>query len=119
MNRTGARNGGAAGAGGAAAEEELFLRDHDNQLGALGGKISALKSLTIDINDEVRNQNRLLDEMDTDFSTAGGMLAGTMNKLTELMGMKSSKHMCMLVVFVVFILVVIYYLGTHSSRTAP
>jgi len=50
----------------------------------LKGKVNALKSLSIDIGTEVREQNKFLNQMDGDFDASGGLLGKTMGRLKEL-----------------------------------
>jgi len=58
------------------------VEDENQQLeDELKGKVKALKSLTIDIGSEVREQNKMLSEMDSDFDASGGLLGKTMGRL--------------------------------------
>jgi len=59
-----------------------MLEDDNRHLeDQLKGKVKALKSLSIDIGTEVREQNKFLNEMDEDFDKSGGLLSKTMGRL--------------------------------------
>ncbi|GAV09691.1 hypothetical protein RvY_19188 [Ramazzottius varieornatus] len=62
----------------------LFDQQNEEVTSALGQKISALKSLTIDIGNEVRSQNRMLGEMDSELDTSSGFLGNAMSRLKKL-----------------------------------
>eukprot|EP01137_Pigoraptor_chileana_P035131 Opistho-2@28717 len=88
----------------------MYEQQNDALVGDLANKVSMLKSLTININDEVREHNKMLDEMQDDFGGVGGLLKGSMNRLSGLMKAGHNKHMCYLILFVVFVFFVIYYI---------
>ena len=44
-------------------QHDHMLQENDDQLAALGGKVSALRALSYDIEGEVRSQNELLEDM--------------------------------------------------------
>uniref|UniRef100_A0AAF5PJ64 t-SNARE coiled-coil homology domain-containing protein n=1 Tax=Wuchereria bancrofti TaxID=6293 RepID=A0AAF5PJ64_WUCBA len=63
-------------------DEGIFMeRRNDALVAKLSGKVAALKKITIAIGDDVREQNRLLNEMETDFDASKGLLGSTMRKL--------------------------------------
>eukprot|EP00741_Cyanophora_paradoxa_P002337 tig00000600_g2267.t1 len=105
--------GTAGGAGSSqlhAASEELLEQQNDSQIEELGSKVALLKNLTIDIGNEVKSQNKMLDTMDSDFVGVGGMLKNTMTKLNDMVKKGGSKHMCYLMLFVVGVIVFLYML---------
>ncbi|KAL5006581.1 hypothetical protein ScPMuIL_015387 [Solemya velum] len=56
-----------------------ILEDENSRLeDELSGKVGALKHLTIEIGHEVREQNKLLKDMDDDFNSTGGLLSSSM-----------------------------------------
>ena len=71
-------------------------------------QVSALKSLTIDINNEVVSQNSLLDDMDSGFGSVGGLLGTTMNRITTMMDSTGGRHMWYLAAFVLFVMFFLY-----------
>jgi len=64
--------------GGSLEEDNDRLADH------LKDKISALKSVSIDIRSELKYQDRLLNEMDEDFERTGGFLTNSWNRVKRL-----------------------------------
>lgn len=75
----------------------------------LNDKVSLLKQLSIDIGTEVKEQNKFLDEMDSDFDMTRGIFAGTMQKLEGMMSQGGSKHMCAMTLFIFFFFLLIYF----------
>ncbi len=80
--------------------EHRLMMENTQLLDEMESKVSSLKHLTNEIGRESKEQNRLLDDMEDDFTTAGGMLNATMKRLTNMMNTGSSNHMCYLVVFI-------------------
>ena len=93
----------AQGAYGSCMEQE-----NDAQIGALAGKVSQLKQLSIDIGTHVREDNSMLNDLDGSFDSAGGLLHGTMKRLGTLANSKDSRHMLYLALFVVLVFLVLY-----------
>jgi len=59
----------------------------------------------------VKEQNRFLDGMGMDFSTAEGLLSGTMKNLKHLAGTEQGRNYLLLtVLFVLFVLIILYIL---------
>ena len=71
-------------------------------------KIGALKSLTIDIGNEVRYQDKLLRGIDDDMDRTGGFLGNTMARVIRLGKHGGSKHMCYMILFILFVFLVLY-----------
>ena len=68
--------------GGNSYEGNSYLEhQNDNLLEGLRDKISTLKRVTINIGDDVRAQNRLLDDIGGEFEASQGLLGATMKKL--------------------------------------
>jgi blocked-early-in-transport protein 1 len=74
-----------------------------------------LKGLTIDIGNEVREQNSLLDDMGEGFSSTSDLLAGSLRRIGTMLESGGAKHMCYLVTFVVFVMVFLYWLMTYKG----
>jgi len=74
----------------------------------LANKVKALKSLTIDIGDEVRYQNNMLKGMDDDFDKGTGFLSSTMNRLTAIARSGSNWHLCYLLMFCMFVIFMLW-----------
>lgn len=71
-------------------------------------QVRALKSLSIDIGNEVRTQNRMLGDMDDEFDSSGGLLQSTMARLTNISKAGHHKLMWYLILFALFVFFVCY-----------
>ncbi|XP_043194007.1 BET1 homolog [Amphibalanus amphitrite] len=89
--------------GGAAVEEENDLLESE-----LKGKVSALKSLTIDIGHEVRYQNKMLNEMDDEFDSTGGLLGNSMKRVMRMARSGHNRYLFYLFLFSLFVFLVIW-----------
>ncbi|KAJ8298899.1 hypothetical protein KUTeg_022959 [Tegillarca granosa] len=78
-------------------EENQRLEDE------LSGKVKALKSLSIDIGDEVREHNKLLGEMDNQFDSSGGLLQSSMNRLLAISKSGGHKFIFYMLLFALFV----------------
>ncbi|XP_060948227.1 BET1 homolog [Limanda limanda] len=74
----------------------------------LRAKVTALKSLTIDIGTEVKYQNKMLDEMDSDFDSTGGLLGATIGRVKRLSRGSQTKLLCYMLLFCCFVFFVLY-----------
>ncbi|XP_027925614.1 bet1-like SNARE 1-1 [Vigna unguiculata] len=88
------------------------IDEHDNEqaLDGLQDRVSLLKRLSGDINEEVDSHNRMLDRMGNDMDSSRGVLSGTMDKFKMVFETKSSRRMFTLVASFVVLFLVIYYL---------
>ncbi|KAI1713971.1 ankyrin repeat and LEM domain-containing protein 2 like protein [Ditylenchus destructor] len=84
-------------------------QQNDDMVDDLAHKVSTLKRVTIAIGDDVREQNKLLNEMDTGFDLSRGLLGSTMKKLGLVSNNKGKNVLCWLVLFSFFVFLVIYY----------
>jgi|TARA_B100000524_G_C23581911_1_gene345700 blocked-early-in-transport protein 1 len=82
--------------------------ENDAHIGLLAGKVSQLKQLSIDIGSHVRDDNRMLNDLDGNFDSASSLLNGTMKRLGSLVGSKDSRHMLILALFVVFVFLLMW-----------
>ncbi|GMT23833.1 hypothetical protein PFISCL1PPCAC_15130 [Pristionchus fissidentatus] len=85
-------------------------RHNDNMVGDLASKVSALKNISISIGNDVREQNRLLNEMDSDFDSGKSLLGATMKKLGIVARAGGSRLQCYLILFALFVFFIIYSL---------
>jgi blocked early in transport 1 len=83
----------------------------------LSEQVSRLKGLTIDIGNEVREQNSLLDTMGDGFSNTRDLLQGSLLRITTMLGAGGTKHMCYLVAFCVFVMVFLWWLMSYKSTS--
>ncbi|VDK66064.1 unnamed protein product [Onchocerca ochengi] len=95
---------------GESSDGTFMERRNDALVEKLSGKVAALKKITIAIGDDVREQNRLLNEMETDFDRSKGLLGSTMRKLNRVAKAGGKNLTCYLVLFALFVFLVIYYL---------
>lgn len=73
----------------------------------LSEKIKTLKSLTIDIGDEVRNQDKILNELDDDVFRTGGFISNTIGRVTRLS--KTGRfHTCYMLLFALLVFFILY-----------
>lgn len=95
--------------GSAGHDDNNMLEEENERLEAeLQGKISALKTITIDIGHEVRYQDKVLRGIDDDMDRTGGFLGATMSRVVRLGRNGHQKYMCYVILFVVFVFFVLY-----------
>lgn len=88
--------------------QDTFEEENERMAADLQGKIGALKSLTIDIGNEVRYQDKLLRGIDDDMDRTGGFLSNTMARVGRLSRGGHSRYMCYMFIFVVFVFALLY-----------
>lgn len=104
------RNG--ANANGAYDNQSMFLEQQNDALADdLASKVDRLKRVTIAIGDEVRDQNSLINQMDSGFDFSRTLLGSTMKKLGIVSNAGGHKLICYLVLFAFFVFLVIYWLA--------
>jgi blocked-early-in-transport protein 1 len=91
-------------------QQSLLERENNAQLGELQSQIADLKALSIDIGDEVAEQNKLLDNMGTSFGSVENMLEETLKKIGIVLDTGGARHMCYLIVFIVFVFFALYFI---------
>lgn len=104
------RNGNRGGMSSHDANANIMEQQNNERISELSDQVARLKGLTIDIGNEVREQNSLLDNMGDGFSNVGVMLTGSLSRMGVMLERGGAKHMCYLVVFVVFVMVFLYWL---------
>lgn len=107
------RGGSGGGRGGMSshdANSNIMEQQNNDRIGELSDQVARLKGLTIDIGNEVREQNSLLDNMGDSFGNVGDMLTGSLARMGVMLERGGAKHMCYLVGFVVFVMVFLYWL---------
>ncbi|KAM8884806.1 BET1 homolog [Synchiropus picturatus] len=72
-------------------------------------KVSAMKSLAIDIGTEVKYQNKMLSEMDSDFDSTGGLLGATIGRVKQLSRGSQTKLLCYMLLFCFFVFFILYW----------
>lgn len=81
-----------------------LVEDENNAMeGMLSDKVKALKSLSIDIGHEVREQNKFLKNMDNDFDGSTGFLQSTMKRVSAMARAGHNCHLFYLFLFACFV----------------
>ncbi|KAF2368595.1 Target SNARE coiled-coil domain [Trinorchestia longiramus] len=94
------------GGGGMGSNNQLIEDDNEELTTQLRSKVKTLKSMTIDIGNEVRYQNKMLSDMDDDMGKSGSILDRTVRRLGVMSRSLQNYHTPILFafVFVVFLL---------------
>ncbi|KAF0698851.1 Aste57867_10528 [Aphanomyces stellatus] len=90
----------------------LMEEQNDEKIDQLSIQIGALKEMTKAINTAVKEDNKFLDGMGQDFDNTDSLMGGTLKKLGSMMEQGGSKHMFLLIAFVVVVFVLLYFLMT-------
>lgn len=93
---------------GSSGQHDMLEAENERLAEELKGKIGALKTLTIDIGNEVRYQDKMLSGMDDDMDRTGSLLKNTMNRVIRLGKGGHKSHMCYMVAFVFGVLFLLY-----------
>ncbi|XP_072969076.1 bet1-like SNARE 1-1 [Typha angustifolia] len=89
---------------------EIDEHENDRDIEGLQDRVSILKRLTGDINEEVESHNLMLDRMGNDMDSSRGILSGTVDRFKTVFETKSSRRMATLVASFVALFLLIYYL---------
>lgn len=87
---------------------EFIETENDDLTEQLKNKVNNLKSLSIDIGEEIKHQDRLLRDMDHDFETTGGFLKNTIGRVTRLSRNSGGYNMLYLILFSFAVIFVLY-----------
>lgn len=87
---------------------DVLEEENERMAEELKGKIGALKSLTIDIGNEVKYQDKLLRGIDDDMERTGGFLSNTMARVVRLGKSGHQKYMCYMFLFALFVFLLLY-----------
>jgi len=94
----------------------ILEQQNNDRISELSEQVARLKGLTVDIGTEVKEQNSLLDQMGEGFLSTGDMLQGSLAKIGIMLDTSSGKHMCYMVLFVVFVVVFLYWMMAHKGQ---
>lgn len=83
--------------------------ENDHLTDELKDKIHALKSLSIDIGNEVKYQDKILRDVDEDMERTGGFLGNTMNRVLKLSKGSHNYYIVYLFLFSMFVFFVLYF----------
>ena len=95
---------------------QIMEQQNNDRVAQLSDSVARLKGLTIDIGNEVREQNSLLDNMGDGFSGTRDLLEGSLRRIGTMLEQGGAKHMCYMVGFVVFVMVLLYWLMSSKAR---
>uniref|UniRef100_A0A6U4N492 t-SNARE coiled-coil homology domain-containing protein n=1 Tax=Hemiselmis andersenii TaxID=464988 RepID=A0A6U4N492_HEMAN len=74
------------GAGAAAASADVVEKQNEEILGSLQSKIAAMKNITVQINEEVNEQNRALEQMQSGMGATDNLLTSSVAKMATVFG---------------------------------
>lgn len=82
--------------------------ENEKMTGELQEKIGVLKSLTIDIGNEIKYQDRMLRDVDDDLDRTSGFLGNTMSKVIRLARGSHNYYILYLFLFSIFVFFILY-----------
>uniref|UniRef100_UPI00398E8A70 BET1-like protein isoform X2 n=1 Tax=Pristiophorus japonicus TaxID=55135 RepID=UPI00398E8A70 len=102
---------------GSSAVDQMLDTENKRMADNLSSKVSRLKSIALDIDQEAEDQNRYLDGMDTDFSSVTGLLTGSVKRFSTMVksGRDNKKLLCYMSVGLVLLFFILYYLVTRMQ----
>jgi blocked-early-in-transport protein 1 len=75
-----------------------------------------MKDIAIDLEAAIHEDRRHLDQMGSSFDRVASAMRGTMTNLQHMLNTGGSKHMCMLVSFVLAVFFALYWLMSIKER---
>lgn len=108
------RVGGGNGRNGDA-NANILEQQNNERIDALSEHVSRLKGLTIEIGNEVREQNSLLDNMSDRFQNTRDMLQGSLRRIGTMLEQGGAKHMCYMVAFCVLVMLFLWWLMSFKG----
>ncbi|KAI9243564.1 hypothetical protein BDA99DRAFT_544402 [Phascolomyces articulosus] len=101
----------------------VFEQQNDVRMNELGNKLSALKNITIDMHNDVNDQERLLDESNNAFGGLGQTLKQSYSRMNRMVSTRHKRQLCYYVAVVVALFFIIYWgsgiLGRISWSSSP
>ncbi|XP_038821875.1 BET1 homolog isoform X1 [Salvelinus namaycush] len=86
-----------------------YEEENEHLQEGLRAKVSALKHLSIDIGTEVKYQKNMLDDMDSDFDSTGGLLGATIGRVKQLSRGSQTKLLCYMLFFCFLVFTILYW----------
>ncbi|XP_018026794.1 BET1-like protein [Hyalella azteca] len=98
-------------------EEQELDKRNQNRAYNLANKVSQLRSVAVDLELEAHEHNRMLDNMDGDFSSGSSLLGLSSNRLHGVLtaGRQNKRVMCYVAAAVVIIVLISYHAFSGSS----
>jgi len=113
----GHRNRGGGGMSASDANANIMEQQNNERIDLLSDQVARLKGLTIDIGNEVREQNSLLDNMGDGFQNTRDLLAGSLQRIGTMLQTGGGKHMCYMVMFCVFVMVFLWWMMSYKGTS--
>ncbi|XP_055505085.1 BET1-like protein isoform X2 [Leucoraja erinacea] len=100
---------------GSGAADQFLDAENKRMAENLSSKVTRLKSIALDIDQEAADQNRYLDGMDSDFLSATGLLTGSVKRFSGMVrsGRDNRKLLCYTSLGLVLLFFILYYLLTR------
>ncbi|CAH3015578.1 unnamed protein product [Porites evermanni] len=92
--------------------DEMLETENNRMVDDLAAKVSRLKGIAIDIENETKQQNKYLDGMGDEFSSSSSLLGGSAARLSTMIssGRSNRKLMC----YMIAALVGIFFFGYYA-----
>eukprot|EP01080_Neovahlkampfia_damariscottae_P004242 gene4242-7579_t len=90
--------------------QSVLKKENEENFDELSYGIDNLKQLTKDIHSEIKESNVLIDSVTTDAVNTQNSLTTTIKKLDQVVNEKIGRHMCWVILFVMFVFFVLYYM---------
>ncbi|XP_051885231.1 BET1-like protein isoform X1 [Pristis pectinata] len=100
---------------GSSAVDQILDAENKRMAENLSSKVTRLKSIALDIDQEAVDQNRYLDGMDSDFLSTTGLLTGSVKRFSTMVrsGRDNKKLLCYTSVGLVLLFFILYFLVTR------
>lgn len=94
-----------------AQNQQLIIRDQDDQLDMIGSSVGVLKNMSHQIGNELEEQNRMLDDFHHEMDKTESRMDTVMKKMAKVLHMSSDKRQCCVIgVLLVILLIVVIML---------
>mmetsp|Transcript_22745 Transcript_22745/g.44176 ORF Transcript_22745/g.44176 Transcript_22745/m.44176 type:complete len:120 (-) Transcript_22745:485-844(-) len=112
------RSGGTpAGKGGAAAASaDVVEKQNEELLGSLQSKIAAMKNITVQLNEEVHEQNRALEQMQSGMGSTDNLLSASLARMAGVFGAHGNTSVVKVSGAVVAMFLVVFFLMRMGAR---
>lgn len=93
----------------------ILEQQNNERMNELANHVALLKGLTIEIGNEVREQNSLLDNMNDGFTNTRDLLQNSLRRIGSMLEQGGTKHMCYMVLFCVGVMMLLWWLMSSSK----
>jgi blocked-early-in-transport protein 1 len=90
-------------------EEQIYQNTNQLRQG-----VSYIKDLSIAIDNHLNEERVFFNQVDNDMNNLQSGLQGAINRVKKLMKYSSTSHMCLMLVFVMFVFMIIYWMIRRS-----